>query len=178
MSCRISHILNLGDYFLMALKYSSISPWTRQWHPTPILLPGKSHGWRSLEGCSPWGRRGLDTTERFHFHFHELEKEMATHSSVQRRGSPGLPPMGLHSVGYDWSDLAAIAAATCSSCLFVNGYHLRLVDWFFKKAENRMGEGGSLTEFMIIAGHLKIFIYFYSIIYLTVPDVSCSTWDL
>ena len=30
--------------------------WRRQWHPTPVLLPGKSHGWRSLEGCSPWGR--------------------------------------------------------------------------------------------------------------------------
>ena len=29
----------------------------RQWHPTPVLLPGKSHGWRSLVGCSPWGRR-------------------------------------------------------------------------------------------------------------------------
>ena len=28
----------------------------RQWHPTPALLPGKSHGWRSLVGCSPWGR--------------------------------------------------------------------------------------------------------------------------
>ena len=41
----------------------------RQWHPTPILLPGKSHGWRSLEGCSPWGHWGSDTTERLHFHF-------------------------------------------------------------------------------------------------------------
>ena len=29
--------------------------WSRQWHPTPVLLPGKSHGWRSLVGCSPWG---------------------------------------------------------------------------------------------------------------------------
>ena len=28
----------------------------RQWHPTPVLLPGKSHGWRSLVGCSSWGR--------------------------------------------------------------------------------------------------------------------------
>ena len=28
----------------------------RQWHPTPVLLPRKSHGWRSLVGCSPWGR--------------------------------------------------------------------------------------------------------------------------
>ena len=30
--------------------------WRRQWHPTPVLLPGKSHGWRSLVGSSPWGR--------------------------------------------------------------------------------------------------------------------------
>ena len=39
------------------------------WHPTPVLLPGKSHGRRSLEGCSSWGRWGSDTTERLHFHF-------------------------------------------------------------------------------------------------------------
>ena len=44
-------------------------PWRRQWHPTPVLLPGKSHGQRSLVGCSPWGRWGSDTTERLHFHF-------------------------------------------------------------------------------------------------------------
>ena len=41
----------------------------RQWHPTPVLFPGKSHGWRSLVGCSPWGHWGSDTTERLHFHF-------------------------------------------------------------------------------------------------------------
>ena len=41
----------------------------RQWHPTPVLLPGKSHGWRSLVGCSPWGRQESDTTERLHFPF-------------------------------------------------------------------------------------------------------------
>ena len=41
----------------------------RQWHPTPELLPGKSYGWRSLVGCSPWGREQSDTTERLHFHF-------------------------------------------------------------------------------------------------------------
>ena len=35
----------------------------RQWHPTPVLLPGKSHGWRSLVGCSPWGRTESDMTE-------------------------------------------------------------------------------------------------------------------
>ena len=43
--------------------------WSRQWHPTPVLFPGKSHGQRSLVGCSPWGCEELDTTERLHFHF-------------------------------------------------------------------------------------------------------------
>ena len=41
----------------------------RQWHPTPVLLPGESHGWRSLVACSPWGRWESDTTERLPFHF-------------------------------------------------------------------------------------------------------------
>ena len=45
------------------------TPWRRQWHPTPVLLPGKSHGWRSLVGYSPWDRQESDTTERLHFHF-------------------------------------------------------------------------------------------------------------
>ena len=44
-------------------------PWRRKWQPTPVLLPGKFHGWRSLTGYSPWGRRELDTTEQLHFHF-------------------------------------------------------------------------------------------------------------
>ena len=61
-----------------------IISWRRQWHPTPVLLPGKSHGRRSLVGCSPWGcqsqTRLSDFT--FTFHFHALEKETATHSSV------------------------------------------------------------------------------------------------
>ena len=43
--------------------------WRRQWQPTPVPLPGKSHGRRSLVGCSPWGRWGSDTTERLHFYF-------------------------------------------------------------------------------------------------------------
>ena len=43
--------------------------WRKQCQPTPVLLPGKSHGWKSLVGCSPWGRWESDTTKRFHFHF-------------------------------------------------------------------------------------------------------------
>ena len=41
----------------------------RQWHPTPALLPGESHRWRNLAGCSPWGHEELDMTEQLHFHF-------------------------------------------------------------------------------------------------------------
>ena len=41
----------------------------RQWYPTPVPLPGKSHGRRSLVGCSPWGREEWDMTERLLFHF-------------------------------------------------------------------------------------------------------------
>ena len=41
----------------------------RRWHSTPVLLPGKSHGLRSLVGSSPWGSEESDTTERLHFHF-------------------------------------------------------------------------------------------------------------
>ena len=45
------------------------SGWRRQWQPTPVLLPGKSHGQRSLVGCIPWGCEELDTTEKLHFPF-------------------------------------------------------------------------------------------------------------
>ena len=41
----------------------------RRWQPTPVLLPGKPHAWRSLVGCSPGGHEESDTTERLHFHF-------------------------------------------------------------------------------------------------------------
>ena len=48
---------------------SSIICQRRQWQPTPVLLPVKSHGRRSLVGCSPWGLKESDTTEWLHFHF-------------------------------------------------------------------------------------------------------------
>ena len=51
------------------LSFVLFLSWRRQWHPTPVLLPEKSHGWRNLVGCSPWGLQESDTTERLHFHF-------------------------------------------------------------------------------------------------------------
>ena len=48
---------------------SYIATWRRQWHPTPVLLPGKSYGRRSLVDFSPWGHEELDMTEQLYFHF-------------------------------------------------------------------------------------------------------------
>ena len=95
----------------------------RQWHPTPVLLPRKSHGRRSLVGCSPWGHYESDTAEQLHFHFSLLciGEGNATHSSVLAwripgTGEPGgLPSIGSHRVGHYWSDLAAAAAAAHAS---------------------------------------------------------------
>ena len=63
----------------------------KQWHPTPVLLPGKSHGWKSLVGCSPWVAKSRTRLSdfTFPFHFHALEKEMAAHSSVLAWRIPG-----------------------------------------------------------------------------------------
>ena len=99
---------------------SRINHWRRQWHPTPVLLPGKSHGRRSLVRLQTMGSQRVrhdwaTSLSLFTFHFHALEKEMATHSSVLAwripgKGEPGGPPsMGSHRVGHDWSDLAAAA---------------------------------------------------------------------
>ena len=93
---------------VMSLLFNMLSR-RRQRHPTPVLLPGKSHGWRSPVGCSPWGHSESDRTERLHFHFHldALKKEMATHSSILAWRIPGtrepggLPSMGSHRVGHD-----------------------------------------------------------------------------
>ena len=59
--------LSLSDLFYLAVV-AYLSSWRKQWHPTPVLLPGKSHGRRRQVGCSPWGCEESDTTERLHFH--------------------------------------------------------------------------------------------------------------
>ena len=62
-----THLFVINSSFI--LWASCCTTQRRQWHPTPVLLPGKSHGRRSLVGCSPWGHEESDTTERLHFHF-------------------------------------------------------------------------------------------------------------
>ena len=66
-------VLALPRQKSMTLMSQSCSDFTlhrrRRWHPTPVLLPGKSLGRRSLVGCSPCGLEESDMTERLHFHF-------------------------------------------------------------------------------------------------------------
>ena len=97
----------------------SSAHWRRQWHPTSVLLPGKSMDrgvwWATVHRVTTSWAQLSDFT--FTFHFPSLENEMATHSSVlawriPETGEPGgLPFMGSHRVGHDWSDLAAAAAS-------------------------------------------------------------------
>ena len=48
----------------------------RKWQPTPVFLPGESHGGRSLVGYSPWGRKESDMTERLHFPTYTFETQL------------------------------------------------------------------------------------------------------
>ena len=109
------------------LQGCSMSLWRRQWHPTPVLLHGKSHGRRSLVGCSPWGPWGSDRTERLHFperlHFHfslscigEGNGNPLQCSCLENPRDGGAWWAAVYGVAQswtDWSDLAAAAAVAC-----------------------------------------------------------------
>jgi len=55
--------LKVRHDWVISLSLSTFMHWRRKWQPTPVFLPGESHGRRSLVGCSPWGRTESDTTE-------------------------------------------------------------------------------------------------------------------
>ena len=132
----ISKVIHLFGYIKSVILWPLIwQIWRRrQWHPTPVLLPGKSRGWRSLEGCSPLGRWGSDTTERLHFHFSLscIGEGNGNHSSVLAwripgTGEPsGLPSMGSHRVGHDWSDLAYDKYEINNQCCFNKIYWINI----------------------------------------------------
>ena len=122
----------VGHDWATSLSLFTFIHWRRKWQPTPVLLPGKSHGRRSLEGCSPWGCEESDMTEWLHFHFslsyigegNGNPLQCSCLGRIPGMGEPGgLPSMGSHRVGHDWSNLAAVAAAACGeSFLDINHY--------------------------------------------------------
>ena len=67
---------NAGDLGSISDPWVGKIPWRWKWQPTPVLLPGESHGGRSLVGYSPWGRKESDMTERLHFHFQPTEGKL------------------------------------------------------------------------------------------------------
>ena len=70
--------LRIGHDSVTSLSLFTFMLWRRNWQSTPALLPGKSHGWRSLIGYSPWGLKESDMTERLHFTFEELSANIFT----------------------------------------------------------------------------------------------------
>ena len=102
-------LLLVGHDRATSLSLFTFMQWKRKWHPTPVFLPGESQGWgawwATVHGVAEGRTRLSDFT--FTFHFHAVEKEMATHSSVLAwripgTGKPGgLQSMGSHRVGHD-----------------------------------------------------------------------------
>ena len=69
----VKHLPKMRETWVWSLgQEDPLEIWRRKWQPTPVLLPGKSHGRRSLVGHSLWGRKELDTTERLHFTFSDI----------------------------------------------------------------------------------------------------------
>ena len=113
----------------------------RQWQPTPVLLPGKSHGLRRLVGCSPWSREKSYTAEQLHFHFSlsctgEGNGSPLQCSYLKNPRDSGAWWAAVSGVAQSQTAAAeAAAAATCqtpfilmtllyASCMYLNFYYL------------------------------------------------------
>ena len=122
-TCDLSHLIsqhyvslsNMFSRFTHVVLEKAMAPHssTLAWKIPWMQEPGR------LQSVGSWSLTRLsDFTSTFHFH--ALEKEMATHSSVLAWRIPGkaepggLPSMGSHTVGHDWGDLAAAAAAAAN----------------------------------------------------------------
>ena len=94
--------------------------WRRQWHPTPVLLPGKSHGRRSLVGCSPWGLEESDSLSLFTFmHWRRKWQPTPVFLPGESQGQGGL--VGCRQWGRTESDTTeATAAAAAAAVLSYN----------------------------------------------------------
>ena len=90
----------------------------RQWHPTPVLLPGKSHGRRGLLGCSPWGHQESDTTKRLPFHFSlscigEGTGNPLYCSCLENPRDRGAWWAAVYGVAQSWTRLKQLSSKTC-----------------------------------------------------------------
>ena len=96
--------------------------WRRKWQPTPVLLPGKSHGRRSLVGCCPWGCEESDVTERLHFHFSLSSIEEGNGnplhcSCLENPRDGGAWWAAVYGVTQGWTRLKRLSSSSSSSCI-------------------------------------------------------------
>ena len=101
-------------FFLLTLALG------RQWQPTPVLLPGKSHGQRSLVGCSPGGREESDMTERLHFHFSlscigEANGNPLQCSCLENPRDRGAWWAAISGVSQSWTQMKGLSSSSKSS---------------------------------------------------------------
>ena len=102
------------------LQIDRLIHWRRRWHPTPVLLPGKSHEQRSLVGCNPWGREESDTTERLHFHFSfscigEGNGNPLQWSCLENPRDRGAWWAAAYGVAQSWTQLKQLSSSNSSS---------------------------------------------------------------
>ena len=106
----------MGDSFTK--KY--LTNTRRQWQPTLVLLPGKSHGRRSLVGCHLWGCTELDTTEQLHFHFSlscigEVKSNPLQCSCLENPRDSGAWWAAIYGVAQSWTWLKRLSSSSSSS---------------------------------------------------------------
>ena len=141
----------VGHDWATSLHFTSSFMWRRQWHPTPVLLPGKSHGWRSLVGCSPWGHEELDTTEWLYFHFSvtcigEGNGNPLQCSCLENPRDGGAWWAAVYGVEESRTQLNRLSSS--SSKLYINGISLNVfchflkfvLDWIVSLSENMVHE--------------------------------------
>ena len=100
----------------------------RQWQPIPVLFPGKSHGQRSLVGCSPWGQEELDTTERLRCHFSlsctgEGHGHPPQCSCLENPGDRGAWWAAVYGVEQNRTRLTRLSSSSSSSWLVQGGFN-------------------------------------------------------
>ena len=107
------------NYF-SELTFPLLHVWRRQRHPIPVLLPGKSHGWGSLVGCSPCGLEESDSTEQLHFFFSlscigEGNGNPLQCSCLENPRDGGAWWAAIYGVSQSWTSLKWLSSSSSSS---------------------------------------------------------------
>ena len=108
-----------------------------QWHPTPELLPGKSHGWRSLLGCNPWGHEESDMTEWLHFPFSlscigEGNGNPLQCSCLENPWDGGAWWAAVYGITQSWTQLMRLSSSSSSRSIFKINYNIIVanLEWY------------------------------------------------